>query len=55
MQEEVSILVDLLLRMRLKKEKWGVLYNLGDFAEVNPTDEELARTLVSCLIGNERE
>ena len=53
--EVVSTLMNLLLRMRLNKEKPGSFYYLSDFAEASPADEELTEALVSNLIGDESE
>lgn len=57
-RKEISILMSLLLRIRLKKEKWGSwgsYYNLGDFAEANLVDKTLTEVLVNSLMGNESD
>ncbi|KAK5994865.1 hypothetical protein PT974_03251 [Cladobotryum mycophilum] len=54
-REHVSTLIGLLLRMRLKKDKWAWLYHHGDFAEANPAAEELAEALTGSLFGNESD
>ncbi|OBT70954.1 hypothetical protein VF21_10226 [Pseudogymnoascus sp. 05NY08] len=54
-REDVSTLVDLLLRMRLNKEKWGSFYHLGDFVDASPADNELTEALVNSLIGDGSE
>ncbi|OBT60744.1 hypothetical protein VE03_10877 [Pseudogymnoascus sp. 23342-1-I1] len=54
-REDVSTLMNLLLRMRLNKEKWGWFYHLGDFAEASLENEELTEALVNSLTGDESE
>ena len=54
-REDVSILMDLLLRMRLTNEKWGSSYHLGDFVDASPADKELTEALVNSLIGDGSE
>ncbi len=54
-RDVVSILMNLLLRMRLNKEKWGSFYHLSAFAEASPADEELTEALVNSLTGDESE
>lgn len=51
----VSTLMNLLLRIRLNKEKWGSFYHLGDFAEASLADEGLTEALVNTLTGDESE
>ncbi|KFZ13844.1 hypothetical protein V502_06414 [Pseudogymnoascus sp. VKM F-4520 (FW-2644)] len=53
--EVVSTLMNLLLRIRLNKEKPGSFYYLSDFAEANPADEELTEAFINSLIGDESE
>ncbi len=54
-RKEVSALMSLMLRMRLKEDKWGSCYHFGDVTEASPADEGLTETLVSCLAGDKRE
>lgn len=54
-RKEVSILMSLLLRMRLSKDKWRLYYNLGDFVEANMANDELTEALVNSLAGCEGE
>ncbi|OBT83027.1 hypothetical protein VE02_07762 [Pseudogymnoascus sp. 03VT05] len=53
--EDVSTLMNLLLRMRLNKEKWGSFYHLGDFVYASPADKELTEALVDSLTGDGSE
>ncbi|KAH8899992.1 hypothetical protein GQ53DRAFT_206193 [Thozetella sp. PMI_491] len=54
-RNDVSTLIDLLLRIKLKKEKWGSFYHFGEFADANPADEALTEALVHSLIGDKSE
>ncbi|OBT99608.2 hypothetical protein VE01_02857 [Pseudogymnoascus verrucosus] len=54
-REDVSILMDLLLRMRLSEEKWGLVYHLGDCVDASPADKELTEALVNSLTGDGSE
>jgi hypothetical protein len=54
-REELSILIGLLVRLRVKKEKWeacGRYYNHGNFAQAGPADAELTEILVNSLAGD---
>lgn len=54
-REEISILMSLLIRLRVKKEKWGswgTYYNHGDIAQASPADAELTEILVNSLAGD---
>lgn len=55
-RKEVSILISLLLRLRVKKETWGSggsYFNMGDIVEASSADAELTETLVNSLAGDE--
>ncbi|KAI1826670.1 hypothetical protein F4861DRAFT_536712 [Xylaria intraflava] len=52
---ELSILMSLLLRLRLQKEKWGSSYHLGDVVEASPADDGLTEALVNSLAEHENE
>ncbi|OBT52701.1 hypothetical protein VE04_07153 [Pseudogymnoascus sp. 24MN13] len=54
-REDVSTLMDLLLRMTLSEEKWGSVYHLGDFVDASPADKELTEALVNSLTGDGSE
>ncbi|GAW10955.1 hypothetical protein ANO14919_002930 [Xylariales sp. No.14919] len=52
-REEVSILINLLLRVRLEEEKWGSCWNFGDIAESRPVVGRTARPIVNSIIGKD--
>jgi len=55
-RREVSTLISLLLRLRVKKEMWGSggsYFNVGDVAEASSADAELTEALVNSLAGDE--
>jgi hypothetical protein len=57
-RDDVFTLISLLIRLRLKKEKWGTLrefYNHGEIVETNPAYRELTNSLVNSLIGYEAQ
>ncbi|OBT43810.1 hypothetical protein VE00_06305 [Pseudogymnoascus sp. WSF 3629] len=54
-REDVSTLMDLLLRMRLTNEKWGSSYHLSDFVDASPADKELTEAIVNSLTGDGSE
>lgn len=54
-RQDVSTLMDLLLRMRLRKEKWGLLHHYGSVVEDSPADEEFTNALASSLLTEESE
>ncbi|KAK6220718.1 hypothetical protein LQW54_001909 [Pestalotiopsis sp. IQ-011] len=54
-RQDVSVLMNLLLRMRLRKGKWGRLHHYGSIMEAGPADEELTRVLVASLAGDANE
>ncbi|EFQ99291.1 hypothetical protein MGYG_02302 [Nannizzia gypsea CBS 118893] len=51
-REEMSILISLILRVRLVKEKW-LYFAMGEIAETNPEGETLTLSLVNSLIDGE--
>lgn len=57
-REEVSTLIGLLLRLRVKKEMWGSggsYFNVGDIAEAGSADAELTEALVNSLAEHKSE
>lgn len=54
-RQDVSTFMDLLLRMRLRKEKWGLLHHYGSVVEAGPADEEFTNALVSSFSTDESE
>lgn len=54
-REDVSTLINLLLRMRLSNEKWGSSYHLGDFVDASPADKELTAAIVNSLTADGSE
>ncbi|KAI0410687.1 hypothetical protein F5X98DRAFT_381529 [Xylaria grammica] len=52
-REEVSILINLLLRVRLEEEKWGSCWNFGDIVESRPVVGRTARPIVNSIIGKD--
>ena len=53
MRDDVFLLIDLLLRLRVRNEKWGShrMFNHGDFAEASPSSAALTNNLVDALAG----
>ncbi|KAK9778135.1 putative TLDc domain-containing protein [Seiridium cardinale] len=54
-REESSILISLLLRVDLRKEKWGWLHHFGDVVADSPLCEGLTKALINHLTGGEDE
>ena len=54
MRDDSFILMDLLLRLRVKNEKWGShrMFNHGDVAEASPSRAALTNNLVDALVGD---
>jgi len=48
-RKDLSILLSLLLRLRLRKEKWGSRFHYGAFEKADARDDELADILVDGL------
>lgn len=54
-RQDVSTLMDLVLSMRLRKEKWGLIHHYGSVVEAGPADEEFTNVLVASLATDESE
>jgi hypothetical protein len=54
-RKDLSMFLSLLLRLRLRKAKWGTRFHLGSFDKSNPGDKELADILVNGLVGDQEE
>ena len=54
-RKDLSRLLSLLLRLRLRDAKWGTLFHFGTLEERDPADEELADILVRGLGGDQDE
>lgn len=57
-REEVLVLLGLVMRLRVGRERWGVVgeyYTVGAIADASPEDEEVAETVVDSLVGDESE
>ena len=55
-RKDLSILLSLLLRLRLRKAKWGSpWFHFGAFDEADASDKELADILVDGLGGDQEE
>ncbi|KAI1434718.1 hypothetical protein GGR50DRAFT_380655 [Xylaria sp. CBS 124048] len=52
---DMSILLSLLLRLRLRERKWGLYYSLGHITETTSADKGIVKALVDSLAGNESE
>lgn len=52
---DISTLVDLLLRIKLKEKKWEKFFHSGDIAIASLADQELTEALVNRLAGDESE
>ncbi|KAI8629312.1 hypothetical protein F5Y19DRAFT_432162 [Xylariaceae sp. FL1651] len=51
-QNDLSTLVDLLLRLQLREQRWGLYYHFGDIVEADSEDRGVTNALVEFLIGN---
>ncbi|KAI0468349.1 hypothetical protein F4859DRAFT_491319 [Xylaria cf. heliscus] len=54
-REDVSALMQLLLRLRLREERWGACYHFGDLVEAGSGEEDFAKVLVDTLTGDRNE
>ena len=54
-RKDLSSLLSLLLRLRLRDAKWGTLFHVGTLEKRDPADEELADILVGGLGGDQDE
>ena len=54
-RKDLSTLLSLLLRLRLREAKWGSRFHFGSIERSDPGDEELAGILVRRLGGNQDE
>ena len=54
-RKDLSTLLSLLLRLRLREAKWGSRFHFGSIERSDPGDEELDGTLVRKLGGNQDE
>ncbi|KAI0967782.1 hypothetical protein F4678DRAFT_482811 [Xylaria arbuscula] len=48
-QEDISILMDLLIRLRLHERRWANYYHFGTVVEADSTSQDLTRALVNSL------
>lgn len=53
MRDDIFLLMDLLLRLRVRNKKWGShrMFNHGDVAEASPSRAALTNNLVDVLVG----
>ncbi|ETS77037.1 hypothetical protein PFICI_10911 [Pestalotiopsis fici W106-1] len=54
-REDVSNLMELLLRLELNEEKWGSYYHYGHILQADPANEEFTEALVDALMGGENK
>ena len=54
-RKDLSILLSLLLRLKLRDAKWGTRFHFGTLEKRDPADEELADILVRGLGGDQDE
>jgi hypothetical protein len=52
-REDISTLIDLLLRTRLNKKKWSSLYHYGHILQADPASQGFTKALVAGLMGDE--
>lgn len=53
-REDVSILIDLLLHLRLEEDTWSTCYHIGGVIEAESSEADLTEILIHALTGNDR-